>query len=213
MGRDVFFYTISIDGDRDDPKALKEYAERFHAGPGWTFLTGSKEDVTRIREKLGMYRNDGKPEKELGEHSTVILMGNERAGQWIKRSPFENPEALARILGTRMSAKSGMGAGAPTHIEASATPQTPAEQMYQAQCAACHTLGTDTELGPGLAGVVQKRDRAWLKRWLKEPDRMIKAKDPIALALFEQYNQIYMPNLQLSDKEIDTLIALMEKYP
>src|SRR6185369_11872426 len=40
VGKDVFMYSISIDPDKDTPKALREYAEKFEAGPGWLFLTG-----------------------------------------------------------------------------------------------------------------------------------------------------------------------------
>src|SRR5207244_9429441 len=32
MGRDVFFYSITIDPDHDTPAVLKAYAEQFHAG-------------------------------------------------------------------------------------------------------------------------------------------------------------------------------------
>ena len=42
VGKDIFFYSISIDPDHDTPKVLKEYADKFHAGPGWRFLTGKK---------------------------------------------------------------------------------------------------------------------------------------------------------------------------
>jgi hypothetical protein len=134
---------------------------------GWTFLTGRKEDVTRVREKLGMYWDDGKPEKELGEHSIVLLMGNERAGQWIKRSPYDNPEALARILDTRMLARRGPSGKAEVQAQGAAVmPASPGEELFQSQCAHCHSLGTDNDLGPGLAGGVQRRDRGWLKRWL-----------------------------------------------
>src|SRR6476469_8995931 len=55
MGRDVFFYSISIDPDTDTPAVLKEYAEKFHAGPGWLFLTGKKSDIDVISRKLGIY--------------------------------------------------------------------------------------------------------------------------------------------------------------
>src|SRR6185295_6286652 len=33
MGRDVFFYSISIDPAHDTPAALKAFAEKYHAGP------------------------------------------------------------------------------------------------------------------------------------------------------------------------------------
>ncbi|MGB7620739.1 MAG: SCO family protein, partial [Terriglobia bacterium] len=45
VGKDIFFYSISIDPKRDTPEVLKEYAEKFHVGPGWTFLTGKEEDI------------------------------------------------------------------------------------------------------------------------------------------------------------------------
>src|SRR5436190_17768138 len=45
MGRDVFFYSITIDTEHDTPAVLKEYAEKFHAGPGWLLLTGSRPSI------------------------------------------------------------------------------------------------------------------------------------------------------------------------
>ncbi|MGB5307338.1 MAG: SCO family protein, partial [Arenicellales bacterium] len=49
MGKDVFFYSISIDPERDTPEVLREYRERF--GAEWTFLTGNKEDIIQLRQK------------------------------------------------------------------------------------------------------------------------------------------------------------------
>src|SRR6476660_1882299 len=51
MGRDVFFYSITIDPEHDTPAVLKDYAEKFHAGPGWSFLTGRAEDIELISKK------------------------------------------------------------------------------------------------------------------------------------------------------------------
>ena len=217
MGRDVFFYSISIDGDRDKPAALKDYAKRFRVGPGWTFLTGRPEDVILLRQKLGMYRNDGKAEKALNEHNINILMGNESAGQWIKRSPFEETQALVRILGTRL--QSGHVATAPAHAEAdresyqsaqSLPASSRGEDLFRSRCAACHSVGKEDGLGPGLLGVTQRRDRAWLARWIKTPDKLLAGKDPIALELFNRYKKIVMPNLKLSDADVEALIIYME---
>src|SRR6185295_19364343 len=44
MGKEIFFYSISIDPENDTPDKLKKYAEAFGAGPGWLFLTGIPED-------------------------------------------------------------------------------------------------------------------------------------------------------------------------
>lgn len=206
MGRDVHFYTVSIDAQRDKPEVLKAYADKYRVGPGWTFLSGSKADVTLIRQKLGMYRDDGKQEKNLGEHNINVLMGNEAGGQWIKRSPFEETGALVRILGTRLqSARSASGA---MHPVAALLPQarSEGEKLFRSHCAACHGTGHEDGIGPGLAGITQKRERRWLSRWIREPDKLLAQKDPQALALFKQYKEVYMPNLRLGDADAEALI-------
>jgi len=53
VGREIFFYSISIDPENDTPGRLKTYAEAMHAGPGWLFLTGIPEDIKIIRDRLG----------------------------------------------------------------------------------------------------------------------------------------------------------------
>jgi protein SCO1/2 len=212
MGRDVFFYTISIDTERDDPAALKAYARRYKTGPGWLFLTGSATDVKLIQQKLGMYRADRSQAVDLSGHSTNILMGAEKLGQWIKRSPFEEPQALARILKTRLLRKHDRP-GVTTVAQAEAVDplhDTPGAKLFRENCSACHTKGSEAGIGPGLAGVTRQRDKAWLKRWIKEPDKMLAAKDAQATALFKQYNEVYMPNFQLSDQQVDDVIAYLQ---
>ena len=34
VGNEIFFYSLSIDPERDTPEVLKAYAEKFHVGPG-----------------------------------------------------------------------------------------------------------------------------------------------------------------------------------
>ncbi len=209
MGKDVVFYSISIDGDRDKPDELKDYAERFNVGPGWTFLTGRPEDVTLLRQKLGMYRSDGQAEKALNEHGISILMGNEQAGQWIKRSPFEETKALVRVLGTRLQTKST--ATLTGNHEADRVPaQSSGEALFRSNCEVCHSIGKEDGLGPGLQGVTKMRDRAWLTRWIKTPDKVLADKDPIAVDLYNRYKKILMPNLRLSDSEVEELIIYMD---
>ena len=54
VGKDIFFYSISIDPEHDTPEVLKGYMEQFHVGPGWTFLTGKKEDIIFLGKRLGL---------------------------------------------------------------------------------------------------------------------------------------------------------------
>src|SRR4026209_2858231 len=43
MGRDIYFYSISIDPEHDTPAVLKAYAEKYQAGPGRLVLPGPKD--------------------------------------------------------------------------------------------------------------------------------------------------------------------------
>ena len=72
-------------------------------------------------------------------------------------------------------------------------------------------MGGGDKLGPDLKGVAQVRDRAWLTRWLKEPDRMIAEKDPIATALKTRYRNLPMPNLSLNDVDAAALIDYLDR--
>src|SRR6476660_10077377 len=73
VGKDIFVYSITIDPKTDTPAVLKAYAEKFHAGPGWTFLTGKKEEIEFLSKKLGLYSD---PAARLDEHTPHLLRVN-----------------------------------------------------------------------------------------------------------------------------------------
>ena len=72
-------------------------------------------------------------------------------------------------------------------------------------CAGCHSIGQGKRSGPDLAGVTERRDLAWLRRWLKNPTVMFET-DSLAKALLAQYNNTRMPNLRLKDDEVESLL-------
>ncbi|MEF3074039.1 SCO family protein [Methylobacter sp. Wu1] len=209
-GRDVFFYSISIDPEHDTPAVLKEYSQRFRVGPGWTFLTGSKADITLLRKKLGLYNKD-ESEQVTSNHSISLIVGNEATGKWIKRSPFDEPKTLVRLLGYSLQQHAyRTNPGAMRYDKAPRLPElSRGEDLYRSRCDSCHSLGAEGGLGPGLSGVTEKREHAWLARWLKEPDQMLAEKDSVAMQLFDKYNEVPMPNLKLSDADVEALIAYM----
>jgi protein SCO1/2 len=75
-------------------------------------------------------------------------------------------------------------------------------------CVTCHSAGSEgsSKTGPDLTGVVQKRKKAWLTKFLKDPTKM--ANDPIVKKLEAQYPS-KMPNVGLSGSDIDSLIAFL----
>jgi protein SCO1/2 len=191
---------------------LKAYAKRFKAGKGWRFLTGKKDDTTLLRKKLGLFR-DSVEASNLNEHSTSFMMGNERTGQWIKRSPFDEPKILAWTLDYSLSTIKTTYHDVDHESYKSAQKLSKlgrGEDLFRFRCAACHSLGNENGLGPGLLGVTDRREKSWLTRWIKTPDKLLAKKDPIALSLFEQYNKVLMPNLRLSDSDVAAIIQYME---
>jgi cytochrome oxidase Cu insertion factor (SCO1/SenC/PrrC family) len=86
FGKDVFFVSISVDPEDDTPEELKKYAERYETKPGWTFLTGKKEDVDRVVRRLGQYVPD------FEEHSMLFLLGDVKNGRWAKLAGDSAPE-------------------------------------------------------------------------------------------------------------------------
>lgn len=208
VGKDIFFYSFSVDPENDTPKALREFMSRYDIKPGWTFLTGRKEDVTALQVKLGL-----EPAGDNARaHSTTIYLANEKYGQWIKRSPYENPQMLANLLTGKLDPGAPRSASASSrgYEEAVAVPTHAGANLFRTRCAACHTIGGGDTLGPDLLMVSSRRSPEWLARFIKEPDKVLAEKDPVALAMKAQFRDLAMPNLQLNDKNVAELIAFMD---
>jgi protein SCO1/2 len=92
LGKDVFLISISVDPETDTPTRLKEYGRRFHARPGWIFLTGKKENVDWALYKLGQYV------ETKDDHTNIFIIGNEPKGLWKKAFGLAKSEELIRIL-------------------------------------------------------------------------------------------------------------------
>ncbi len=84
------------------------------------------------------------------------------------------------------------------------------QEIFQSVCAACHTIGKGKLVGPDLAGVTSRREESWLKRQIKEPDRLIAEKDPIAIQLLKEADDVPMAPLELSDGEVAAVIAYLK---
>ena len=210
VGKDVFFYSISIDPKNDTPSVLKEYKERFRAD--WTFLTGKDSDIIKLRKKLGLYIaeiQDGS-----NNHNVNMIIGNQTTGRWMKRSPFENPYVLADQIGNWLEGWKRPPQGDDYANAPELRSISKGEHLFRTRCATCHTInGNEAEgaLGPDLLGVTQRRESNWLLNWLRAPDQMLEKKDPIAMALYKKYNNVAMPNMRLNKEEALDLIAYMDE--
>lgn len=217
VGREVYFYSISIDPLHDTPEVLKAYAEKFQVAPGWLFLTGDFDAINQLREQLGLLARGGDP-NDLKQHNLSLIIGNQATGQWMKVSPFENPYILADKLANNLQNWKEASGNERDYADAPAIrPPSSGEQLFRTRCSACHTLGAARgelsalrSIGPDLLGVTRLRDPAWLARWIKEPDRMLAENDPLASQLFQQYGKVAMPNLRLGDADVAALMDYLE---
>jgi len=89
----------------------------------------------------------------------------------------------------------------------SASAQESGKQIFQQSCAACHSIGGGQLVGPDLAGVNDKRPEDWLLKYIKSSQTLVKSGDKTAMALFEQFNKIPMPDQALSDDQIKKVLA------
>jgi len=158
---------------------------------------------------------EGNPDNQLRGAQTVLLGSSNSA-----ITEFIIPEAGSYIMVDHHFANASQGAigliaaggapeGAPSDPEHHNMPATAAptdaaavagKLSFESKCLACHTIAGGDKLGPDLHGVTKRRDAAWLARWLKNPDAMLKS-DATARQMLDKY-KVPMPNQNLSEQEI-----------
>lgn len=209
VGKDIFFYSISIDPEHDTPAELKAYAAKFNTGPGWTFLTGKKADIDLLSGKIGLYSD---PSETKDRHVPYLLIGNEVTGQWLRNSAMENPRFLANMIGNFLDNWKHADSGA-SGQSSSEVPHMTFDQgkyLYSRECAPCHSIGHGDRIGPDLQGITKLRDRKWIIRMIQEPDKVLAENNATAAALLKKYNNVRMPNLRVSVEDTNFLIRFLE---
>ena len=209
MGKDIFFYSISVDPQHDTPAVLKAYAKKFHAGPGWYFLTGKREDIDTVRKKIGMAgRLDEDP---VTGHTTSLTLGNEPQGQWMQDSSFDDPRFIATMVDNWLTP--GYKSASNNYENVPKLDPTTAgagPSMFRTRCAACHSIGGGDGVGPDLLGVTNARGRGWVTKYILAPDKALAENDPVAVALFNKYNKVKMPNLHMPAADVKLLIEYID---
>lgn len=206
-GRDVQFISITVDPEHDTPAKMKAFANAYHAGPGWYFLTGKPQDVRAITRALG------DRSQALYEHRNEIVLGNDATGEWARDSLFgEIGQVVTDIRA--MDPKWRDQVRTPQYNAASDTgyvlSSEPGQALYKRMCAACHTIGVGDRVGPDLRDVTKRRSKAWLTSFISRPDQMFAKKDPTALALAARFPAVRMPRLGVAETDAADLIHYIE---
>ena len=95
----VRFVSISVDPATDTPERLKAWGAKFHAGDGWTFVTGNKPQVDELLRALAA------SSARREDHSPTVLIGNDASGNWTRTYGLAKASQLVQIINDVMAGK------------------------------------------------------------------------------------------------------------
>ena|SRR5690348_16894300 len=92
VGKDVFFISVSVDPLTDTPERLKAWGAKFKAGPGWTFVTGNKEDIDRLLRALGAAT------ARREDHTPSVIIGNDERDVWTRTYGLASTSQMVGLI-------------------------------------------------------------------------------------------------------------------
>jgi protein SCO1/2 len=98
VGRDIFFYSITLEPEEDTPEILQRYAETHRAGPGWLFLTGKPDDIETLRRSLGFIDLDPIKDADTTNHVGMVRYGVEAEMRWGACPGLSSPDHILRSI-------------------------------------------------------------------------------------------------------------------
>jgi cytochrome oxidase Cu insertion factor (SCO1/SenC/PrrC family) len=98
-GKDVHFISISVDPLTDTPERLKAWGAKFKAGPGWTFVTGDKQEINKLLNALGASVS------RREDHSPTVIVGNDLKGVWTRTYGLARTALLVGLIADVMEGK------------------------------------------------------------------------------------------------------------
>lgn len=91
------------------------------------------------------------------------------------------------------------------------------EKLFTANCTSCHAIN-EKVVGPALKDVHKRRDAAWLTKWVRNSQALVKSGDATAVALYKENNESVMTSFEnLSEAQVGSIVeyikAESEKTP
>jgi cytochrome c551/c552 len=91
-----------------------------------------------------------------------------------------------------------------------APPSEEGKTIFNARCASCHNINKQLT-GPALAGLHERRSIDWIINFVHSSQSMVKSGDKDAVALFEKFNKIPMPDhSDLTDDNIKSIVEFVK---
>ena len=92
-GLDVQLISVSVDPVTDTPERMRDFAAKFKAAPGWTFVTGEKAQIDSVLQALGA------AVANKNDHTPMILIGNDESDYWTRAYGLTAPGKIVDLLG------------------------------------------------------------------------------------------------------------------
>jgi len=84
------------------------------------------------------------------------------------------------------------------------------KMIFMNRCASCHNVNK-VIIGPALAGVTDRHPEDWIIHFVHSSQSVIKGGDKTAIALYEKYNKVPMPDhADLSPESIKNILAYIK---
>lgn len=91
-GGAVEFISISVDPATDTPAVLKEYAQRFGVGPGWSFVTGEAGNVAQLLDAFGLRAGS------RDDHTPLVFVTREPTGKWTRTLGLASAQSIGDAI-------------------------------------------------------------------------------------------------------------------
>ncbi len=95
-------------------------------------------------------------------------------------------------------------------VNGKAGPAEDGKTIFMSRCAACHNVNK-LMTGPALAGVDQRRSMEWITKFIQSSQSLVKSGDKDAVALYQQFNRVPMPDHpDLTKDHINSIVEFIK---
>lgn len=101
----VHLISFTIDPEHDGPEELRKYLERYGARSGWSFYTGSREDINKVMRGFDAYVADKM------SHQPLTFIRSPVDGTWVRLYGFAGSRDLLEELGRAENGTLEVGEG------------------------------------------------------------------------------------------------------
>lgn len=104
VGNRFSMLTVTLDPIRDTPGRLRQTMQRDRVpSRGWSFLTGTTQAVDLTRRRLGFFDLDPFTDADLGQHTGLLAIGNDRFDWWCMTPSLASPALITAAIRRMLS--------------------------------------------------------------------------------------------------------------